>query len=154
MNVTWPSFRTMHICVGRELIISFYLKLLRPHPHSNYTPQTFINISFWRCTTDPPWALCGFSETPLGRLDSQSFLQNSPSQSSLLRTYNTDFHFLIIVDKRKTTKYMNMINWVFIKALPEQMQGSGSHALHLNYCGNTNRAGTGSGAHVKRTIKG
>lgn len=82
MNVTWPRFRTMHICVGRELIIRFYFKLLRSHPHCNYTPQIFINISFWRCTTDPPSVLCGFREAQsFWRMDSQSFLQNHANRS-------------------------------------------------------------------------
>lgn len=33
MNVTWPRFRTVHICVRRQLMLSFYLKLLRSHLH-------------------------------------------------------------------------------------------------------------------------
>lgn len=43
MNVTWPRFRTVHICVGRQLILSFYLKLLRSHPHRPHRRSSILS---------------------------------------------------------------------------------------------------------------
>lgn len=70
MNVTPPRFTTMHICVGRELIISFYLKLLQSHPHSDDTPQEGAR---W---IHRQLRVLSVKLRPFGGLDSQSFLQS------------------------------------------------------------------------------
>ncbi len=50
MNATWPTFKTIHICVGCQLIICFYIKPLQARSHKAIVPsQTIINISFWGC---------------------------------------------------------------------------------------------------------
>lgn len=43
--VTRPPSNTMHICVGCQEIIGFYLKPWKSHAHT-VALQTFINISF------------------------------------------------------------------------------------------------------------
>lgn len=55
LDVTRPPSNTMHICVGCQEIIGFYLKPWKSHAHTTTVAlQTFINISFWSCMIKPP----------------------------------------------------------------------------------------------------
>lgn len=105
LDVTWPPSNTMHICVGCQEIIGFYLKPWKSHAHTTTVAlQTFINISFqcfctvFRRRSMSQWWASLFNRVQWSnKKKMECGIMHSKVLQGLLHSLFLDICFLIIV---------------------------------------------------------